>query len=205
MLRGAIGGVRSNFPDPSVVGKLTVEKRKSFIINHGRFGMFRQTIFDDPQNLYLEHMKYEDTPTFNRWVFQVDSVGSAKGACHYYRMNPASITHTTAGNHKTLADRMKSSDLLIDAPKEMGVYEQYRDALDYYFMQVAYFNTLPFLLEGEWVKRIPWLKCHCAERVPDFLRNPYHRGLGARKRLAEWVKWRFPLAATKVMRALRGA
>ena len=202
---GALGGVRSNFPDPSVVGELTVEKRKNFIIKHGQFGMYRRTLFNDPQNLYLERVKYEDLPPFIRWVFQIESIGSAVGACHYYRMNPASITHTTTGNIKMLADRMKSSDLIIDGPKEMGVYEQYRDALDYYFMQVAYFNTLPLLLEGGWAERIPWLKSHCAERVPDFLRNPYHKRSGVRKRFAEWVKWRFPLATTKVLRALRGA
>ena len=181
-----------------------MEKRKSFILRYGQFGFYRRTIFDGPRNLYLEHMKYEDTPAFIRWVFHVNSIGRAEGACYYYRVNPASITHTTAGNPKTLADRMKSSDLLIDGPKEMGVYEQYRDALDYYFMHVAYFNTLPLFPEEEQDERIPWLRSHCAERVPDFLRNPYHRRAGAKKRLAEWAKWRFPLASTKALKALKG-
>jgi hypothetical protein len=202
---GTLGSAQSNFPDASIIGRLTVEKRKSFILKHGKFGMYRRTIFDDPRNLYLERMKYEDTPAFIRWVFQIDSISRAEGACYYYRVNPASITQTVTTNSKSLADRMKSSDLLIDAPKEMGVYGQYCDALDYYYMQVAYFNTLYLIPESEQAERITWLKSHCAERVPNFLRNPYHRRAGAKKRLVESAKWRFPLAVIKVRKALRDA
>lgn len=191
---GALGSVRSNLPDASVIGELTVEKRTSFILKHGQFGMYRRALFDDPRNRYLEHMKYEDAPAFIHWVFQIGSIGRAKEACYYYRMNSASITHTVTTNPKSLADRIRSSDLLIDGPKEMGVYEDYRDALDYYFMHVAYFNTVPLIPKEERAERIPWLKRHCGERVPDILRNPYHKGAGVKHRFIEWAKWRFPLA-----------
>lgn len=187
-----LGPRYANLRNSELSGRIDRDARRHLINCHWQFGTWRASLFDDARNLYPEGMFYEDTPTVMRWLMQIGSVAVAD-ATYFYRSNPSSTTQTTGTNKDMLADRLRSSDMILDNARELGVYDEFKDEFDCYYVEVALANTL-LMLRMRDIAYACSLASHVRGRVPDFMGNHLGKQGGMKRSIRLRGSYRRPLA-----------
>lgn len=183
----------ANVRNSWILGETTPERRAELLINHWQFGIWDAELFKDPKNYFPEGMAYEDTPAGYRWLLQIKSVAVAQSCTYYYRQNMSSTTHTTHSDLQKLEDRIKSSYMIVENAKDLGMYDRYKNETEFYFLQVGYFNTLSMAAQGDAAMRKRALQLVKPMRKEfDLLHNPYYLECGFIKRMYRRMIWIAP-------------
>lgn len=155
------------------------EKISRVIMRHPspRFCIQKAEIVKKPGNEFLEGMRYEDTPTFLKWIYGFETFARTLDGRYYYRQHAASTVHSTAMDVALLRDRLKSADMILDDAIDLGKIGLYRDSLYRYYLRVYLFNTFSML--------VPFYKVFDADVIKDIVTHAKERVPGYKKMIAE--------------------
>lgn len=184
-----IGNRYTSIPSGREYGEISKTERCRLIQDHWQLGTWTRSLFNNTQNYYPEGLLYEDTPTVFRWLMQVQSVGVAKGATYYRRVHPSSTTATTGKSVDAVKDRIVSSRMILDAARELGVYEQLKHEIDFYYYTVLYNNTLGMLDRNNFRRFHKILKQEIMNNTDtDITNSDYFKS----QSLSRKIKWYMP-------------
>lgn len=120
------------------------QSKEAFVLNHPPFlsCLFARRVFESEAVRFPEGIFYEDTALIPVVFSRIGSVARAGNGTYYYRQNSESTIHGAFRDRKMLDDRLKSSSLILENAKKVGVYDEFEGLWNYYYAQVAYVNTL---------------------------------------------------------------
>lgn len=171
-----LGAPFKNAPDEAIFDAENPNRIRIAILDHWTSGAWKRAFFEDDSNLYPEGMAYEDTPQLIRLILQSGAFALVPDITYLYRVNLKSTTHSTHLDNKLMLDRVTSSDLIISNAKDLGVYDKYREEIDYYYYQVGYRNTLMSCGRNKtWRRGVRGFRSRALSQVPHMPRNPYFK------------------------------
>lgn len=97
----------------------------------------RDLITDDM--LFLEHCLYCDSIVF-AWYMKASSFAKVEKPLYNYYINDMSVTHLK--NSERFFDRLWGAKDMFDRCKKCGLYDNYKDEIDFAFYRLYYRNTL---------------------------------------------------------------
>lgn len=170
----------NNTPDQT--GILDEEKYKKHILRSGSMvvKIYLASVIHDNELTFPEDIFYEDNCAAQIWAMYFKHFERVDEPLYYYFTVPESTTH-----HITWAkcqDRMTAGVLFLEAMKEKGFYEKYKDEIDYRFTELYYQVTLfSYMYSGKnrKLKHVKELSEGIKKYVPDFMSNPYYEKMMA--------------------------
>lgn len=168
--------VQNNTMDQT--GPLDRERHQSLLMRTGSMvvKVYRREVIVENRLDFPEGIFYEDNCAGPLWSLYFTRFERVEEPLYYYYQHQVSTVHHIS--EEKCRDRMKAAALLYDQCKERGVLEEYKEEIEYRFVELYYVNTLFSYLSG--VKRpklsfIRELRQGVRERFPGFEQNPYYR------------------------------
>lgn len=135
-------------------------------------GIYKRNIIIENQIWFPERLAYEDNywgsivSLFLKDVYILDKV------IYHYRFNPHSTL--TTKNQLYQLDRLDIELAIVDAYKELGAYEDFKESLEAGFIERFYVNTLYIIFTRfDYIPDIfDFMKEKVWEYFPDFNENP---------------------------------
>lgn len=124
------------------LGELTDDIKKDLILHSGRMWtkIFNKELFTKNNIMFPENVFYEDNPVVPLLMCCSRHLEKVSKPLYFYYKNIESTTTITNSYHHF--DRLITSELLIDEFKQRGLYEKYKDELDFRFSELFYINTV---------------------------------------------------------------
>jgi len=173
-----IGEVEVN-NTPDQCGILDDEKYKKLILDSGSMviKIWKRSMIVENNLWYPEHMFFEDNCMGPLWLLHCKHFEKVDEALYYYYQHDASTVHYTTVNK--LHDRMKAMELLVCKSKEMGLYERFKEEIDYRFTELYFVTTLFSLMQSPNLKTermsiLGELREGILSTVPEFRSNKYY-------------------------------
>ena len=120
------------------------EMRNEFIRNWRSDGiwvnLYRKDVIVDNDILFPEGLMYEDNYFGELLKFYINKAYVVNEALHYYCLNPVSTSN--AQEKIWHFDRLIIEDMLLEAYKERGLYDTYKEYINTNFLNRYYFNSL---------------------------------------------------------------
>lgn len=155
--------------------------------------MYRKALITDNNLFFPEKIFYEDNAV--ALAIQLSAVNPVKinDALYLYRFDNCSVTRSS--NNYRFFDRLRSAVALMENLRRLGIYERYRDEIDFVFINQYYVHSVFGCIYR--FDRVPMLRhryiCRTIERyVPDYRSNAAYRAQGAGMRFKIWTHARFP-------------
>ena len=148
--------------------------------------IYRRTLFIDNEIFYPRRIWYEDmyvTP----WLYtKADKIYSIHKGWHNYVQRAGSITNNK--NTQRNLEIIPAVDAMLDAYKQEGVYEKYKNELEYsaFYNQVLTSITRVNLADPNSDVQDKLLENYI-EKFPDYLRNPYIKNLPRKYKLIHFL------------------
>lgn len=168
--------VQNNTMDQT--GPLDRERHQSLLMRTGSMvvKVYRREVIVENRLDFPEGIFYEDNCAGPLWSLYFTHFERVEEPLYYYYQHQVSTVHHIS--EEKCRDRMKAAALLYDQCKERGVLEEYKEEIEYRFVELYYVNTLFSYLSG--VKRpklsfIRELRQGVRERFPGFEQNSYYR------------------------------
>lgn len=161
------------------IGNLNIDKKKSLILHTGRLWtkIFKRELFENNNLRFVENLFYEDNEIMPALLLHAKSLGKVKENLYYYFVdNNASTTKKSNSYHHF--DRLETSIKMVNRLKSMNVYKEYREEIEYRFIELYYINTIPICLakfdkpEIEYLKKI---RSYMDEKFPEYRKNKYFK------------------------------
>jgi len=142
--KNVLTAVSSNTADQ--LGELTSEKKKGLILHSGRMWtkIFKTSLFIDNNIRFPEKLSYEDNPVVPLLLAHASKLEKVNEPLYYYFKNPESTTTTKNSLHHF--DRLETSIILVQGFKKDGLYEEFKDEVDFRFSELYYINTIKICL-----------------------------------------------------------
>lgn len=150
----------------------------SLAINGGRLytNIWKKTIITDNELFFLENNHYCDS-IVNLWYLASNTFAKVDKVMYNYYQNSSSITHIK-NNKRILHDRPYAAEDMFRRSKSCGLYENYKDVIDYRFYTLFLKNSFSILsTRYTWpqYKRIYSLKQSFLSYVPEgIVQNKYY-------------------------------
>lgn len=182
----------------SATGVLDHEKRRALVLNHCKaIGCLLRTsmIKESPYSRFPEGIFFEDTPVAMDYLFAASRVERAENAIYKYRRHSGSTVMTFGKVSSSISDRNTSLDILLKNAHERGVYGEFKDEFDYFYVHAAAINLFTVLMRNP--ESLKHIDCAAIARnvkktVPDYYSNRYYRALPLKTRIARRLALTFP-------------
>lgn len=196
---GTTGDIMQN---PHVeAGELTHDKR-SYILTHyvSLFAsfLFRSALIRDNNISFPEDRSADDSFFVSCAWMTAKSIAYVDRPFYHYLIRPGSVCTTKDSNK--FQKRINVFNKLINYSKEHGVYEDYRDELDFMYIKKGYLSSVINYVTNSTEpspETIKGIREQCINIVPLYNKNPYFKG-GVR--LLDILVHRFPRVAVPVLR-----
>lgn len=148
--------------------------------------IYRRALFIDNEIFYPRRIWYEDmyvTP----WLYtKADKIYSIHKGWHNYVQRAGSITNNK--NTQRNLEIIPAVEAMLDAYKQEGVYEKYKNELEYsaFYNQVLTSITRVNLADPKSDVQDKLLENYI-EKFPDYLRNPYIKNLPRKYKLIHFL------------------
>lgn len=145
-------------------------------------------------NLFFpEKVFYEDNAVAPAIQLSAKNPVKINDALYLYRFDNCSVTRSMNNYH--FFDRLRSAVALMENMRRLGLYERYKDEMDFIFISQYYVHSIFGCIYR--FDRVPKMRhryiCKTIERyVPDYRSNPRFRAQGAKMRFKIWTHARFP-------------
>ena len=149
----------------NLCGLISEKEREELISSpvHIWSSIYKSTLFSECGLRFPEGVFFEDNPTCFRLVCQartwvvLDEGDSTPR--YYYRQNESSTDHRCDIVPQLISDRIATSNMLFDDAVSSGIYEDFKNSVTVYYLQIALLNTLKkvsicYLFENELVEEI---------------------------------------------------
>ena len=137
-------------------------------------GIYKKSVLLDHNLLFPEHLKFED----NYWCALArcyfSKIAVAEGVGYYYRFNQNSTVNKK--NTRDFYDRSKVEEMLLDAVKERGLWDDHYEAWEFLFANRYGINTfLKFVTKYDEIPfdSIKELQAEVNEKFPNWRQNKY--------------------------------
>lgn len=168
--------VQNNTADQT--GILDKERQKKLLMRPGSMviKIYRHSIIKENHLNFPEGIFYEDNCAGPVWSHYFTHFEKVEEPLYYYYQHQVSTVHNIT--EEKCKDRMKAADLLYEECKNRGFFEEYREEIEYRFLELYYVNTLFSYLSGVKHSRLSFVKemrAGVTEKFPDFQENRYYR------------------------------
>ena len=158
-------------------GEVTCESRRHFLTNFA--SMFWTFIYrKDFLNKYsirFPKVKWaEDSYFVSATMFMAQKAACVSTPFYHYLIRSNSMSTTT--NPYKHRDRIEAFKKMIDFAKANGVYDRYKEEIDYMFIKKAYFvSSLGYISSVGKIepKELEWIKNELTQTIPDYKQNIY--------------------------------
>lgn len=193
-------------PHETTHSHLDRSAKEHLLLEHGMIWsyLFKRKIFNDKRLRFPERVQYEDTAILPRILLSIASIAGAPNAIYYYRQSSTSTIGKTSHDLRAISDRLKAADAILDNALEDGSYSEFKEALDYGYLQFYYLNTINFLLLADHQTRQAFnaksLNNHLMQRIPYIRKNHYVKNLPTLRSLITIVAIKLPSLYFKTAR-----
>ena len=172
------GKVLERLPGCGRTGPVSLESYPALICEYpsGCNKICRRSLFVDSGIRFPGRVWYEDLRTMPKLYPLTDRIWSSGKAWYLYLVRPGSITKGAALERNL--EIIDAVDDLLGYYRELGLYERYREQLDY----VAFYNlfltgSVRVCLGDPKSPVLPALRRAFLERVPDYAHSAWYRAL----------------------------
>lgn len=161
------------------IGDLDQLKKKSLVLRPGRLvtKIFKKELFDKNNLRFVENLFYEDNDLAPALMLQAESLGKVNQYLYYYYIaNIDSATKTHNSYHHF--DRLKTSISMLQRFRDLGLYDEYKEEIDYRFIYLYYLNTISICLSKFDKPEIQYLKIikgYVKKHLPNYRKNKYFK------------------------------
>lgn len=151
---------------------------KSLISNGGRLftNIWRKDIIIDNRLLFIENNFFCDS-VVNLWYIASNSFAKVDKVFYNYFVNTSSVSR--AKNNLRLYDRLSAAEDMLKRSMELGLYDKYKEEIDYRFYILFYHNSLvtfTTMFSKPQYKMIDEAKVKLKAYFPEGIgKNPYYK------------------------------
>lgn len=161
-------------------GILDDEKHRSHILRPGSMvvKIYKKDVIDNNNLCFPSGIFYEDNQAAPIWSMHFKHFERVNEPLYYYYTVQESTTHNVTW--EKCKDRITAGELLIKGAKSTGLYELYKEEIDYKFGELAYAGTLfSYMYSGKnrKPKHTKELQKLIKAYVPDFTQQKYYKVL----------------------------
>lgn len=129
-------------PNSHIFTLQEVEKKKKIIIDGARLvcSLIKKEIIINNNLFFPEGVIYEDNAVGSAIFLAAADITKVNKPFYYYRQENSSTTR--AINNYNYFDRLKTSVMFLENMKRIGVYETYKEEIDYRFYSFYYINSV---------------------------------------------------------------
>ena len=163
--------------NPAQSGSLDHEKKKSLILDGGRLvaKLFKRDIILKNELFFPENIFYEDNAMSNSYLLCANHYEYINMPWYYYYQHGSSTVHSFS--ERMCLDRMEAGRIMLKEAKRLGFFDEFRDEIEFEFIQLFYVNTLFTYMPCVKPARISFVRALTREMLktfPDFERNSYY-------------------------------
>jgi len=175
--------VTSNTADQ--LGELTSMQKKGLILHSGRMWtkIFKTSLFIDNNIRFPEKLSYEDNPVVPLLLVHAKKLEKVNEPLYYYFKNLESTTTTKNSYHHF--DRLKTSIILLEGFKNDGLYEEFKEEVDYRFSELYYINTIKICLANydiPQIDRLYEIRDYMKVNFQDYRKSKYFNRINKKDR-----------------------
>lgn len=198
-------------------GVLDKEKHKKLFLRPGSMviKIYRHSIIKENNLTFPEGIFYEDNcagPVWSHYFTHFEKVDEPM--YYYYQHQVSTVHHIT---QEKCIDRMKAAELLYEECECRGFLTEFREEIEYRFVELYYVNTLFSYMAGVKHPQIGFVKklrAGVMEKFPQFQANSYYKAMTGveeqkmiallhRSAFAFFFNYRFKHWVWKIKRAFR--
>ncbi len=129
-------------------------------------------------SIFPENIFYEDNAVSNTWMIRAKHFEYIEEPLYFYYQHDSSTVHSIS--KKNLEDRKEAGNLLLEAAKREGYFEQYKTEIEFQYTVLFYINTLFSAMPKKYKVKGCYNFCktlakEMKETFPDFQDNPYYK------------------------------
>ena len=170
--------------------------------------MYRKSLITDNNLFFPEKVFYEDNAVALAIQLSARNPVKINKVLYLYRFDNASVTRST--NNYRFFDRLSSAVMLMENLKRLGLYEEYKDELDFIFINQYFVHSIFGCIYR--FDRVPRLRHNYIRKtisryLPDYRSNPAYKGRPLKLRFKIWTHVWFPQVIkllSDLSRRLRG-
>lgn len=170
--------------------------------------MYRKELITANNLFFPEKVFYEDNAVAPAIQLSARNPVKINEALYLYRFDNASVTRST--NNYRFFDRLSSAVMLMENLKRLGLYERYKDELDFIFINQYFIHSIFGCIYR--FDRVPRLRHNYIRKtisryLPDYRSNPFYKTQPLKLRFKIWTHVWFPQVIkllSNLSRHLRG-
>ena len=175
---------------PDQIGEATLERRRTWVLHSERIitKLYRRGLFLDNRISFPERLAYEDNPVAPLLLAYAHRLGKVAEPLYVYCRNPSSTTMTNNSSHHF--DRLETSRILLEEFKRRGLYETFREEVEFRFAELFYINTMMLCLHSfdpPELGRLIEIRDYMRTNMPGYRKNRYFPRIGRRNRMLSLV------------------
>lgn len=170
--------VRTIINVPNEIANSVEDIKKYILINGGRIftNIIKKKLFTDNNLFYPEHLFYPDNGISAPLYCLATKIIKVDKPLYYY--NSSNISLTRSKDNYRFFDRLKTSNMMLNNMKRLGLYEKFKEEIDYSYYKLFYSNSIIGSIPRftkfplEYIKRI---KNEFKEQGIDIKNNIYYK------------------------------
>lgn len=161
-------------------GPLDEEKHKSLLLRPGSMviKVYKHSVIKENKLNFPEHIFYEDNCAGPLWMLVFTHFEKLEEPMYYYYQHASSTVHYIS--EEKCNDRRTAAALFLEECKTRGFLEQYKEEIEYRFIELYYAITLFSYMQGAKRRRLSYvrdMRKFAAAQFPDFQSNRYYQEL----------------------------
>lgn len=159
------------------VGVLNHDEKASLILEGGSLcvKIFKRKNILDTNLWFPEHIFYEDNALSDAYLLSAHKFVYINEPLYYYYQHDTSTVHSFS--EKRCTDRLDAGRLMLSIAKEKGYLDEFKDEVEYKFIQLFYINTLFTYMPCVKPTKVSYVRKMTKELLkefPNFRKNKYY-------------------------------
>ena len=164
--------------DKKIFAKSKKEIKKEIILSPGRMvtKIYKKSLFTNNNLFFTENRFYEDNELGPLLNVLANKVVKLNTHYYYYFINTQSTTRKI--NNYSYFDRLITAKNMLQRFKEKGLYDKYKEEIDFSFINQYYINTIfgcIILFNPAETKYMIKVQKEIQETIPTYRKNKYYK------------------------------
>lgn len=125
-----------------LIGELDIDKKRELILTPGPIWskIVKRDLYIKYELFFPEKLFYEDNPFASILPIYANKMEYVEEALYYWRIHDISTSHKKDSYHHF--DRLKTAKILLEEFENRGVYNIYKEEVEFRFVELYYTNTI---------------------------------------------------------------
>ena len=160
------------------IGEITYDKRKLFFVAPGSrlCKIFRKDFLEKNEIEHPDNVCYGDNYFMELVAAHCQKIAKVDEPLYFYRVSIGSTTRSS--NNPITYDRVKSAELMIESLEERGFLNNFKEEIEFRFVELFYVNSINAFLFGfrpPEIKEIKYLRSVIKEKCSNYRKNKYFK------------------------------